>query len=295
MNPVRLNPVRSIRMLIAVSLLASVFVWGQGKPELPKNPNDLVRAVIANELKPNPDKLYYEYKVTKKLSDHTEVKQMVETPGGTLGRLVLYNGKPLSDEQRSKETARLQRLINDPSQMAAKRKEQQDDDRRTREMVQAMPDAFLYEYAGTQNQEPWGEIEVLTFKPNPNFVPPNQETKVYRGMEGEMWIDLKDMRLAKIQAHLFRTVEFGWGILGHLDQGGQFVVEQKPVSGGHWEPSHMVLNFTGKVLLFKTLKIRQDETTTDYRPVEKMDLGQALSFLKKQETEVAQAAASGSK
>src|SRR5436305_378613 len=87
----------------------------------------------------------------------------------------------------------------------------------------------------------------LPKEPNPNCDTPNQETKVYRGMEGEMLIDLSDMRLAKIEAKLFRDVAFGWGILGHLDQGGQFVVEQKPVTGGHWEPSHMVLNFTGKV------------------------------------------------
>ena len=286
----------SIRKTLGVWLLACASAWAQStKSELPKNPNDLVRAVIVNELKPNPDKQFYEYKVTKKLPDHTEVKQMVDTPSGTLGRLVLINGKPLTPEQRAKENARLQRLIDDPSQMSAKRKEQQDDDRRTREMVKAMPDAFLYDYAGTQNQEPWGELEVLKFKPNPSFNPPNQETKVYRGMEGEMWIDVADMRLARIEARLFRDVAFGWGILGHLDRGGQFIVEQKPVNGGHWEASHMVLNFTGKVLMFKTLKIHQDETTTDYRPVEKMDVVQALDFLKKQETEIAQNGQNASK
>lgn len=275
--------------IVGVWLIASAALWAQGaKPELPKDPDHLVRAVIANELKPNPDKQHYEYKVIKKLPDRTEIKQMVDTPGGTLGRLVLINGKPLTPGQRAKEDARLQRLIDDPSQMSAKRKEQQDDDRRTREMVRAMPDAFLYQYAGTRKEEPWGEVEILTFKPNPDFNPPNQETKVYRGMQGEMWIDLTDLRLAKIQAHLFRDVQFGWGILGHLDQGGQFVVEQKPVNGRHWEPSHMVLNFTGKILVFKTLKIRQDETVTDYRPVGDMTIAQALDFLKRQETEVAQ-------
>jgi hypothetical protein len=75
-----------------------------------------------------------------------------------------------------------------------------------------------------------------------------------------------------------------------LDPGGQFIVEQKPVNGDHWEPSHMVLNFTGKVLMFKTLKIRQDETTTDYKPVPDMTVAQALDSLKKQEVEVAQSA-----
>lgn len=274
-----------------VATWAGVCLGQQVPPQLPQNPAELVRKAINNELKPDPDKQRYTYRVTKKLPDRTEVKQMIDTPDGTVGRLLLINGKPLTPEQRQKEDARLQRLINDPSQMTAKRKEQQDDDRRTREMVKALPDAFTYRYVGVQNHEPWGEVEVLKFEPNPNFDPPNQETKVYRGMSGEMWIDLKAMRLAKIEARLFRDVAFGWGILGHLDQGGQFIVEQKPVNGAHWEPSHMVLNFTGKVLLFKTLKIRQDETTTDYRPVGDMTVAQALDSLKKQEIELAQNAA----
>ena len=276
------------RKLLAVWVLGTAATWAQAPANLPKDPGDLVRETIRNELKPNPDKQHYEYKVIKKLPERTEVKQMIDTTEGTVGRLILINGKPLTPEQRAKEDARLQRLINDPSQMTAKRKEQADDERRTREMVEAMPDAFLYEYAGTENKEPWGEVAILKFKPNPNFDPPNQETKVYRGMSGEMWIDLTDRRLAKIEAKLFREVAFGWGILGHLDEGGQFVVEQKPVNGRHWEPSHMVLNFTGKVLVFKTLKIRQDETTTDYKAVDAMTVAQALDMLKKQEIEVAQ-------
>ncbi len=284
-----MSPHRLIRKLLGVSMLASAMAWaGQtSKPALPKDPGELVRKTIANELKPDPDKPYYEFKVTRKLPERTEVKQMVDTSVGTLGRLVLINGKPLTPEQHAREDARLQRLINDPSQMAAKRKQQQDDERRTREMVKAMPDAFLYEYAGTENKKPWGAVAVLKFKPNPDFDPPSQETKVYRGMAGEMWIDLTDMRLAKVEAKLFRSVAFGWGILGHLDQGGEFIIEQKPVNGRQWELSHMVLNFTGKILLFKSLRIRQDQATADYRPVADMNLAQALEFLKQQEIEVA--------
>ncbi len=281
---------RLLRAVTAVWLAAFASLCVAQEPELPKDPAELVRKVIANELKPDTDKQHYTYLVTKKLPDRTEAKQMIDTPQGTVGRLILINGKPLSPEQRQKEDARLQRLINDPSQMAAKRKDQQDDDRRTREMVKALPDAFTYQYVGLQKHDPWGEVEVLKFEPNPNFDPPNQETKVYRGMSGEMWIDLKAMRLAKIEAKLFREVAFGWGILGHLDPGGQFIVEQKPVNGEHWEPSHMVLNFTGKIMMLKTLKIRQDETTTDYRPVPDMSVEQALATLKKQEYELAQSA-----
>lgn len=276
--------------LVAGLLLAELAIAGQqlAQPELPSNPGELVRRTIDNELKPVNNSTYYMYRLTKKMPDRTETKQMVETGAGVIGRLIAINGKALSAEQRQKEDKRLERLINDPSAMAAKQKEQQDDDARTRKMVKALPDAFVYQYAGTEQRAPWGEIAVLTFKPNPNFDPPARETMVYKGMQGTMWIAVPQYRLAKIEAKLFRDVTFGWGILGHLDSGGQFEVEQRPIADSYWEPTHMVLNFTGKALLFKTIKIRQDQITSDYRAVPNMSLAQALELLKKSDGEMAE-------
>lgn len=281
---------RALGLLCVLSALA----WA-GKQEppaasLPANAIDLVRKTIDNELKPDPNHTHYEYRLVKKKPNAIETRAMIETKDGVIGRLLLLNGKPLTPEQRAKEDKRLQRLINDPAQLAQKQKSQKEDDRRTRNMLKAMPDAFLYQYAGTQNIEPWGEVAVLNFVPNPNFDPPSRETMVYEGMKGTMWIALPSNRLAKIEAKLFRDVEFGWGILGHLDQGGQFVVEQKPVNGGsQWEPSHMVLSFTGKALIFKTIRFNDDDTTSDYRPVSPdMTVAQAIELLKKQDGELAE-------
>ena len=274
----------------AVLLLAGVSAWAQQPPlpGLPSNPNELVRRAISNELQPNNDKTHYTYRLTKVKPEHVEVREMIETDQGTIGRLLLLNGKPLPPDQREKEDKRLQRLVDDPSALQAKQKSQREDDQRTRRMVAALPDAFIYQYAGKQEAAPWGQLVLLTFKPNPDFDPPSRETLVYRGMEGTMAIAVPSYRLAKIEAKLFRDVTFGWGILGHLDSGGRFVVEQKPVNGEHWEPSHMVLNFTGKALVFKTIKIEEDEITTDYRPVPPMSAAHAVDLLKKREGEVAQ-------
>ncbi len=285
---------------IAAFLLIAAFSWAQQPPapNLPANPSDLVRRAVTNENRPESDKTHYMFRLIKKKGERTETREMIETDQGVIGRLLLVNGRPLSPEDREKEDKRLQRLVTDPQQLAQKIKSQKEDDRRTRNMVAALPDAFTYQYAGTTNEEPWGELVNLSFKPNPNFDPPQRETMVYRGMEGTMAIAVPANHIAKIQAKLFRDVNFGWGILGHLDQGGQFVVEQKPVegtNGAHWEPSHMVLQFTGKALIFKTIKINDDETTSDYRPVHDMTVAQAIDLLKKHDGEIAQNNGSGSK
>ncbi len=266
-------------------------------PDLPANPVDLVRQAVGNENKSGHDPTHYMFRITKVKPGHSETREMIQTDQGVIGRLLLVNGKPLSPADRQKEDKRLQRLISDPQQLTQKQKSQKEDDRRTRNMVAALPDAFTYEYAGIEHEEPWGELVMLKFKPNPDFDPPNRETMVYKGMEGSMAIAMPAKHIAKIQAHLFRDVNFGWGILGHLDQGGRFVVEQKPVDGNpnHWEPSHMVLNFTGKALFFKTIKIDDNETTTDYRPVPDMTVAQAVDMLKKADGELAQDGGNGTK
>ena len=99
----------------------------------------------------------------------------------------------------------------------------------------------------------------LKFTPNPKFDPPNHETAVYVGMQGDMVIDENAMRIAKIDGTLFRDVDFGWGILGRLYKGGKFIIEQRDV-GGRWETVRETLQFNGRILLFKSLTIDSTET-----------------------------------
>jgi hypothetical protein len=92
-----------------------------------------------------------------------------------------------------------------------------------------------------------------------------------------------------MQAQLFKDVTFGWGILGHLDKGGDFMIEQGEVHPGHWDLTHMKLHFTGKVLVFKSLNIQQDENFSSFRPVPQMSVAQALDRLKQADVEYAKA------
>lgn len=263
------------------SLAAFAGTQENPKPELPANPADLVRDAIFNELKPGNGE-HKAFKLTSTKGNEVTVKQVIETQDGSIARILSINGKPLDAQQKAKEDARLQRLIDDPSALAAKQKSQKEDDRRTRMMLKSLPDAFIYQYAGTV-ETPEGTAENLTFKPNPNWDPPTRETMVYRGMEGTMQINLPGKRLVKIAAKLFRDVNFGWGILGHLDQGGQFIVEQSRVMDHDWETTHMVLNFNGKALFFKTIRIQQDERSSDFIPVPPMSARQAIEELNKGE------------
>jgi hypothetical protein len=73
--------------------------------------------------------------------------------------------------------------------------------------------------------------------------------------------------MVKLDAHLIADVNFGWGILGKLYQGGTIVVEQKDVGEGHWETTHMRLRLQGKILMIKSLDIETTEDASDFEPV----------------------------
>jgi hypothetical protein len=100
-------------------------------------------------------------------------------------------------------------------------------------------------------------------------------------MEGDMWIDARAMRMAKIDGVMMRDVTIGWGILGRLDKGGRFIVEQGEVSKGHWDTTKLALDFTGKALIFKSIRIKSTDTFSDFRPIPKMSVAQALDYLRK--------------
>jgi hypothetical protein len=106
--------------------------------------------------------------------------------------------------------------------------------------------------------------------------------QVLSGMQGTVLIDAQQHRIAKIDGTLFKDVSFGWGILGHLDKGGRFQVEQGEVAEGRWDIERMSLSFTGRILLFKGLNIKSEEVYSDYRRVDDdLSFAQGVALLKK--------------
>jgi hypothetical protein len=266
----------------------------QSLPSIP--PRELVRRVIDNELKAsNDDSLHYLYKDRRQTPAGAKTKLMIETTQGTVAYLVAINDQPLNQQQRTAEEQRLQKLLSSPAEQQKKKKDQQADSDRVTKMFRELPNAFEYKYEGVvpgSNGDPWVE---MSFSPNPNYDPPSRETSVFKAMAGGMVVDPVANRLVRIEARLFRDVNFGWGILGHLNSGGHFIVQQSEIGPSRWEPTYMNIQFTGKALLFKSIDLRQVETTSDYvRVPDNLNLAQGVDMLKKRvDSELAQNGSKG--
>jgi len=271
---------------VLLLLLAGIAAFAQQKPDI--DPITLVRDAAKNEIRANDVEQYYIFKDTTEYKDHSVTKEILRTPQGGLSSTVLLNGHPLSADERKKEDDKLQKFANDPEARHKRREASKADDKRAELMLTSLPDAFLYTYAGTDHGPHGEELVHLNFKPNPGFSPPNHETAVYQGMQGDMIIDRQAMRIAKIDGTLVKDVDFGWGILGKLYKGGKFRIVQRDVGGGHWEEVEETLNFYGKILIFKSLTIWSTETMADFRSIpSNLTTAQALDLLHKTAEQVA--------
>ena len=281
------GPLWAMAALLAVALAAAFAQQtppprGENAPEQHSfNPQQLVEQAVANEVKAGNDDVSLMFRVRRQTSKGVQTRQYVETAEGTAGMLVAMNDQPLSAAQRQQEFARLEQLMRNPSELRRKQKQQKEDSDRVTRMVKALPDAFRYQYEGTEEVNGLRLVR-LRFEPNPDFDPPSREQQVFTGMDGFLLIEPHRARIARIDGTLFKDVGFGWGILGHLDRGGRFVVGQGPVAKGYWTTTHMQLSFTGRALFFKSINIQETEDTSDFRRVPgHMTFAQGVEILKK--------------
>ena len=256
-----------------------------------RDPAELVRKAVQNEISAaNDDSARFLFRGTKTTPQGSTTRLYVETREATAGLVIAYNGIPLTPEQRLAEEARVERFIKHPEELKKKREQERAEAERTLRIVRALPDAFLFEYAGEeQGSEGIGRtgetLVKLKFRPNPHYQAPSHVEEVLTGMQGYVLVDAAHYRLASIDGTLFKEVGFGWGILGHLDPGGRFTVQQQELDDNLWEISTMRVNFTGKILLFKNLSISSTETFTGFKRVPSdLTFGQALELLKKEES-----------
>ena len=276
------------RTLASAIALATVLPLAGQYPAPEESAQALVKAAVDHALGDSERRVPYLYRLDRKLPDRSEARDIVSTRDGLVARAVSVNGKPLTPEQRALDDQRLAKLLADPKEQQKRRLQQEKEAQRVRSMIRALPDAFLYQHDGTE-QSPSGTLLRLKFLPNPEFDPPTRETLVFKGMEGNIWIHAADRRIVRLEATLVEDVKLGWGLVATLHKGGRFRLEQSKLASGRWETSQLTLDFTGRAFLFKSLKIKQEQSISNVRPVpDNLSLAEGIELLRKQDTEIAE-------
>ncbi len=250
---------RTHAMLLLIALGSPIAAYGAGP-----SANQLLKSVIANEIKTEQaDHSHWMLKLeTQKPNKPEEVDEVVETKDGDLQYPIQIDGRAPSEQQRNEADSKLQQYTKDPTKLRKSLHDQNEDEQHSQRMLKLLPQAFLFQYGERQ-----GSLVELKFRPNPKFHPPNREAEVFHAMEGSVWVDSKQKRLARIQGHLTHEVKFGGGVLGHLDPGGDFDVKQEEVAPGFWELTALNVQMKGKALFFKTISVQQKYTRSQFKRV----------------------------
>jgi hypothetical protein len=289
--PVRLGA--SWTVIVIFSFVLTLSAQEANKPVM--SAAELMRVTVQNEMAAaNYSEIKHMFCSRKSGGKESQTHLYVETTQAMAGMLIATDGHPLTPEQKLAETKRLNTLLSNPDALRRKRAREKEDTDHSLRILKALPDAFRYEYDGTEPATAavggvGAQLVRLKFTPNPSYVAPSHVEQVLAGMQGSLLIDANQHRIAEIDGTLFREVSFGWGIIGRLDKGGRFRVEQAHVGDGAWEITEMNLNITGKVLIFKTLNYSTKEVFSDFQRVpDDTTFAQGVELLKTEEQKLAQ-------
>jgi hypothetical protein len=186
-------------------------------------------------------------------------------------RLIGVNGKPLSPDQDAQEQKKLQQVIahrraETPAERHQRIEKFQRERRRDNSMMEELTKAFNFTFMGLHKIHGYG-VYVLKATPRPGYKPPNMDTQVLTGMHGELWIDEKAFHWVKVTAQVIHPVSIE-GFLAQVQPGTRFELDNAPVGDGSiWQASHFSMRSNAKVLYMFERQSQEDDTYTDYQPI----------------------------
>ncbi len=194
--------------------------------------------------------------------------QVIMIDGSPYDKTIAINGQPLAPAQAAAEERKLRQEIvrrrrESPAARQKRVAEYEKQRRQDHDLMQQMVRAFRFRLLGEETVN-GRRCFALQATPRPDYVPPTRDTKVLTGMRGTLWIDTQQYQWVKVHAEVFRPVTFGL-FLAHVEPGTEFTLEQKPVEGNLWLPSHFETRVRAEILVFSRRSI-DDETYSEYRP-----------------------------
>jgi hypothetical protein len=191
--------------------------------------------------------------------DGGNVSVIVETEHGALSRHVEENGRPASAAVLAEDDREIQKFIHDTALQAKQRQNGAHDDKSAVELLNLMPQAFVWK---VESQTP--ETITLSYRPDPNFNPPDMEARVMGSMTGTMVVTTQAHRIKTFKGQLDNDVTIGFGFLARIKAGSTFDVERREVGPGVWQIAETHVHIRGHALFFKTIGEQEDEVKTDF-------------------------------
>jgi hypothetical protein len=258
----------SRRVIVIFALLATTALAQE---------TSLIEKVAANEVaarKSRPHYFYVAEERSARTGNHLWKENVVETTDGSLRRLIAIDNRPLTPAEAAVEQHRIDDLVAHPDEFRRQNQAHKDDEDRAAQLLQMLSSDFVLTPDGEAN----GCLR-FNFQPKPGFRPASYQERVAHEMEGTVSLKSPEDRLCTLDAKIVRPVEFGFGMLGHIDQGGHFSLARRQVDAKNWKSDHISVHISGRILLLKSLAQDQEANRTEIRVVpQDLTLAQAAQI-----------------
>ena len=259
--PIPMNRSRSLRSQWGQAAVALVLLTATAWPR----ETSLIEKVAANEVaarKGRPHYFYVSEERSARTGGHLWKENVVETTDGPLRRLIAIDNRPLTAGEAAAEQRRIDNLVAHPDDFRRLNQAHKDDEDRAAQLLQMLSSDFVL----TPNGEANGCLR-FTFQPKPDFRPASYQERVAHEMAGTVSLKRPEDRLCTLDATIVHPVEFGYGMLGHIDQGGHFSLARKQVDAKNWKSDHITVHINGRILMLKSLAQDQEAIRTEIRVV----------------------------
>jgi hypothetical protein len=106
-------------------------------------------------------------------------------------------------------------------------------------------------------------------------------------MGGELWVNSRFKRRARLDGHLLENIDFAFGMLGRVNKGGTFRLDRTQVGFTDWKTERLDVHMRGRAMLFKAIAHESSELRGGFMPVPTgLNLAQGMVLLEQGETTV---------
>jgi hypothetical protein len=286
--PATSHPIALCRLLLAASLpaLLTLAAHAQGTADgsaslYARPPLAWIQAAAVHEIpiitQVSP---YIRYHELYQGNKGAELRDVIESTDGSVARLLARNGQPLTADQDAAERARLQHLLDKPSDYYRHHDDDASDKKRAVTLVNQLSRAMIYTYAPDQTPAPGHPTPqvVIDYRPDPTYHPPDTASQALQGASGRIWLDAASGRMVRMHADVNRDINFGWGLLARIYKGGSLDFEQVD-TGPRWIFTRLDEHFDFRALLIKTVRVNTHIVSTNYSQIQPMRFQDAIHIL----------------
>jgi hypothetical protein len=220
--------------------------------------------------------LYRSKERSVRTGGHLWEELVAETTDGRMRRLLAVDGKPLSAAAQATEEKRMTYLVNHPDEFRREGQALREDEFRLGNLLKQVSKLYVFSIEGPEN-----DCTRVAFEPNPQFQEQTFQDRILHAMSGVLLIHDGDRRLCGIDAHLDRTVEFGFGLLGKVNQESHFSVRRQKIIPGQWKNVKIMVHVDGRILMLKSVARDEDATHWDFKPIaQDLTIAQAAALVR---------------